>query len=211
MYWNYKSGEFLVDSLFSIGTIFEKFGDGLGMLIMSKMLLPLLLGLKHSNCTNSIHRFITTMLCECTPREGEKIKRENMVETFSRIAGWNLELVNSKTQSKILDLISISIMSNYVIGHLISRRHCSIMQELHMVLPSDLVITMPVMILWTIRQLWKTSGKIKLIVRSKTELLDHTTYHWTSTITLTGQTSIVGYQQRMMKLLSAEILKQKLN
>ena len=76
MYWNYKSGEFLVDSLFSIGTIFEKFGDGLGMLILSKMLLPLLHGLKHSNYTNSIHRFVTRMLCECTPREGIKLLHE---------------------------------------------------------------------------------------------------------------------------------------
>ena len=75
------------------------------------------------------------------------------------------------------------------------------MQEFNMVLPSDLVITMPVILLWTIRQFWRTSGRIKLIVRSKTELLDHTTYHWTSTITLTGHTCIVEYQPRMMDLL----------
>ena len=31
MYWNYKCNEFLLDSLFAIATVFEKFGDGLGM------------------------------------------------------------------------------------------------------------------------------------------------------------------------------------
>ena len=46
MYWNYKSSEFYVDSLFMIATVYEKFGDGLGMFIQSKMLLPILHGLR---------------------------------------------------------------------------------------------------------------------------------------------------------------------
>ena len=32
-FWNYKNGEFFLDSLFALSTIYEKFGDGLGMLI----------------------------------------------------------------------------------------------------------------------------------------------------------------------------------
>ena len=50
-YWNFKCGEFFLDSLFAIATIYEKYGDGLGMMIQSKMLLPLLLGLGHTNYT----------------------------------------------------------------------------------------------------------------------------------------------------------------
>ena len=46
------------------------------MLIQSKMLLPILHGLKHNNYTNSIHRFIVRMLCELTPKEGLKLLHE---------------------------------------------------------------------------------------------------------------------------------------
>jgi hypothetical protein len=76
MFWNYKCSEFLVDSLFAIATVYEKFGDGLGMFIQSKMLLPILHGLKHSNYTMSIHRFITCVLCEATPKEALKLIHE---------------------------------------------------------------------------------------------------------------------------------------
>ena len=76
MYWNYKCSEFLVDSLFAISTVYEKYGDGLGMFIQSKMLLPLLYGLKHTNYTSSIHPFITRVICEATPKEGLKLIHE---------------------------------------------------------------------------------------------------------------------------------------
>ena len=87
MYWNYKCSEFLVDSLFAIGTIYEKFGDGLGMLIQSKMLLPLLHGLKHTNYTSSIHRFITRILCEATPKEGLKLIHERFSNKEGKVGG----------------------------------------------------------------------------------------------------------------------------
>ena len=76
MYWNYKSCEFYVDAIFSVTTVFEKFGDGLGCFIVNKLLLPILYGLKHSNYTNSIHRFITRVLCEATPKEALKLVHE---------------------------------------------------------------------------------------------------------------------------------------
>ena len=43
--------EISMDSLFVIATIFKKHEDDLGMMIQSKMLLPLLLGLGHTNYT----------------------------------------------------------------------------------------------------------------------------------------------------------------
>ena len=86
-YWNYKCSEFLVDSLFAISTIFEKFGDGLGMLIQSKMLLPILHGLRHTNYTSSIHRFITRALCEATPKEGLKLIHERFSNKEGTVGG----------------------------------------------------------------------------------------------------------------------------
>ena len=38
-YWNYKVSEFMVDSLNAISTVYERTGDGCGMLIQSKVLL----------------------------------------------------------------------------------------------------------------------------------------------------------------------------
>ena len=70
MYWNYQSCEFFLNSIFSVTTIFERFGDGLGCYIVNKILLPIFHGLKHSNYSNSIHRFIGRVLCEATPKEG---------------------------------------------------------------------------------------------------------------------------------------------
>ena len=76
MYFNYKNGEFFLDAVFSVTTVFEKFGDGLGCFIVSKMLLPIFHGLNHSNYSSSIHRFVTRILCEATPREGLKLIHE---------------------------------------------------------------------------------------------------------------------------------------
>ena len=75
-YFNYKNGEFLIDSIFAIMTIFEKFGDGVGCLIVSKILLPIFHGLNHNNYTCTIHRFISRILCEANPREGLKLVHE---------------------------------------------------------------------------------------------------------------------------------------
>ena len=75
-YWNYKNAEFLLDSLLALTTVFEDYGDGLGFYITNKILLPIFHGLKHSNYTCSIHRFITRILCETTPREGAKLLHE---------------------------------------------------------------------------------------------------------------------------------------
>ena len=71
MYWNYQNGLFLMTSLFSVSTIHENYGDGLGSYIVNKILLPVIHGLKHFNYSNSIHRFVTRILCEATPKEGQ--------------------------------------------------------------------------------------------------------------------------------------------
>ena len=76
MYWNYKCSEFFMDSMFAITSIYEKFGDGLGMLKVSKILLPVFHGLRHSNYSLSIHRFICRLLCDLTPKEGLKLTWE---------------------------------------------------------------------------------------------------------------------------------------
>lgn len=86
-YWNYKCSEFLLDSLFAIATIYEKYGDGLGMFVQSKMLLPLLHGLGHHNYTNSIHRYIVRVLCEATPREALKIIHERFSNKKGKYGG----------------------------------------------------------------------------------------------------------------------------
>ena len=75
-FWNYKKAEFFFDSLMEISNVYEKFGDGLGCFIVSKILLPIFHGLKHSNYSSSIHRFITRILCEATPLEGMKLIHE---------------------------------------------------------------------------------------------------------------------------------------
>ena len=82
-FFNYKNGEFFIDSIFAISTIFEKHGDGLGCLIVCKMLLPIFHGLNHNNYSSSIHRFITRILCEANPREALKLVHER----FSNRAG----------------------------------------------------------------------------------------------------------------------------
>ena len=76
IFWNYKSSEFFIDAIFSLTTTFEKFGDGLGCFIINKILLPIFHGLGHKNYSNSVHRYITRILCEATPREALKIIHE---------------------------------------------------------------------------------------------------------------------------------------
>ena len=67
--------------------MFEKFGDGLGMYVQSKMLLPLLYGLKHNNYSNSIHRFISRVLSEATPKEGLKLIHERFANREGKPGG----------------------------------------------------------------------------------------------------------------------------
>ena len=76
MFWNYKNAEFFLDSLIGVSGVYEKFGDGLGFFITNKILLPVFHGLRHSNYSCSIHRFITRILCEATPLEGSKLIHE---------------------------------------------------------------------------------------------------------------------------------------
>ena len=75
-FFNYKNSEFFMDAIFGVTTNFEKFGDGLGCYIINKILLPILHGLKHSNYSNSVHRFIIRVLCEATPKEALKLIHE---------------------------------------------------------------------------------------------------------------------------------------
>ena len=83
MFWNYKNSEFFLDAIFALTDSFESYGDGLGCFIVNKITLPIVHGLKHSNYSSSIHRFIVRVLCEATPREGLKLIHER----FSNRAG----------------------------------------------------------------------------------------------------------------------------
>ena len=56
MFWNYKTCEFFLDSIFCITSSFEKYGDGLGCFIINKIILPIIHGLKHSNYSTSCVR-----------------------------------------------------------------------------------------------------------------------------------------------------------
>ena len=75
-YWNYKNGEFFIDSIFALSTVFEDFGDGIGMFIICKIVLPIFHGLRHSNYSCSIHRLIVRVLSQSSPKEGMKILHE---------------------------------------------------------------------------------------------------------------------------------------
>ena len=75
-FFNYKNGEFFLDSLFMLSTTYERYGDGLGCFILSKMMLPIFHGLHHSNYSCSVHRFINRVLAEASPREALKIIHE---------------------------------------------------------------------------------------------------------------------------------------
>ena len=82
-FFNYKNGEFFLDSLCMISSVYERYGDGLGCYIVSKILLPIFHGLHHSNYTCSIHRFISRVLAEASPKEALRIIHER----FSNRAG----------------------------------------------------------------------------------------------------------------------------
>ena len=75
-FFNYKNSEFFMDAIFGVTTSFEKHGDGLGCFIINKILLPIFHGLKHSNYSTSIHRFVTRVLSEATPKEALKLIHE---------------------------------------------------------------------------------------------------------------------------------------
>ena len=89
-FWNYKNCEFFLDALFGVTATFEKQGDGLGCFIINKLLLPIFHGLRHSNYSTSIHRFITRILCEATPKEGLQLIHER----FSNRRGHPGENIN---------------------------------------------------------------------------------------------------------------------
>ena len=82
-YYNYKAGEFFIDSIMKLMLNYEKYGNGVGMFIISKLLLPILHALGHSNYSNSIHRFICRVLSSTTPREALKL----VWERFSNRSG----------------------------------------------------------------------------------------------------------------------------
>ena len=84
-YWNYKNGEFFMDSLFMLTLNYEKHGNGLGMFVISKILLPMMHGLGHSNYSNSIHRFVCRVLCSTTPREGMRLIHERFSNRYGGI------------------------------------------------------------------------------------------------------------------------------
>ena len=88
-FWNYKTSEFFLDAIFSVTTTFEKFGDGLGCFIINKILLPIFHGLGHKNYSNSVHRYMTRILCEATPREALKIIHERFSNRLGK-AGHNI-------------------------------------------------------------------------------------------------------------------------
>ena len=86
-YWRYKNCEFLIDSLFALATVYENYGDGLGMLIQCKVLLPVFHGLKHSNYSCSIHRLVTRILCDSSPKEALKIIHERFFNRTGKAGG----------------------------------------------------------------------------------------------------------------------------
>ena len=86
-FWNYKSGEFYIDSIFKLMINYEKHGNGLGMYVISKSLLPLLHSLGHSNYSNSIHRFICRVLTSSTPREAILLIWERFFNRTGREGG----------------------------------------------------------------------------------------------------------------------------
>ena len=83
-FWNYKNSEFFVDAIFGVTAVFERNGDGLGCFIINKILLPIFHGLKHSNYSNSVHRYITRILCEATPKEALKLIHERFSNRVGR-------------------------------------------------------------------------------------------------------------------------------
>ena len=72
-----------MDSLFKLCLNFEKYGHGLGMYVISKLFLPFLHSLGHSNYSNSVHRLVCRVLSSTTPREALKL----VSERFSNKSG----------------------------------------------------------------------------------------------------------------------------
>ena len=86
-FWNYKSGEFFFGSIFRLALNFEKYGHGVGMYVISKLMLPFLHSLKHSNYSNTIHRFICRVLTTTTPREALLLIWERFVNRNGEVGG----------------------------------------------------------------------------------------------------------------------------
>ena len=79
LFWNYKNAEFLINSLIKLSMNFERYGNGHGMYVISKFMLPFMNALGHSNYSNTIHRFICRVLCCTTPSEGLRLIYERFV------------------------------------------------------------------------------------------------------------------------------------
>ena len=86
-FWNYKCGEFFLGSIFKLVLNFEKYGHGVGMYVISKMMLPLLHSLGHSNYSNTIHRFICRILTTSTPREALLLIWERFTNRNGKVGG----------------------------------------------------------------------------------------------------------------------------
>ena len=76
-----------MDSVFVQALNYEHHGNDLWMYIISKILLPMMNGLGHSNYSNSIHRFICRILCCATPREALKIMFEKFCNRYGKVGG----------------------------------------------------------------------------------------------------------------------------
>ena len=86
-FWNYKCSEFYIDSIFKLCLNFERYGHGAGMYIISKLMLPILHSLGHSNYSNSIHRFVCRVLTSTTPREALLLVSERFSNRTGKIGG----------------------------------------------------------------------------------------------------------------------------
>ena len=86
-FFNFKNGEFFIDSLILISLNFERYGNGLGMYIISKVMLPFMHKLGHSNYSNTIHRFICRVISCSTPQEGLKMIHERFANRRGKSGG----------------------------------------------------------------------------------------------------------------------------
>ena len=86
-FWTYKNAEFFIDSVFKLILVYEKQGNGAGMFALSKLMLPILNSLGHSNYANSIHRFIGRVLTSTTPREALLLVWERFCNRSGKIGG----------------------------------------------------------------------------------------------------------------------------
>ena len=86
-FWNYLNGEFFLDSLFDLNSIFIKYGDGLGCFILGKILMRIYQGLGHKNYSNTIFRHIFRILCEATPKEALSMLYDRFNNRHGRFGG----------------------------------------------------------------------------------------------------------------------------